>query len=130
MFEFTLSHLALLTLSILPLSSLASPAQLPRSSGIQWSQCDTTLVETVIETGYHGTVNCANLAVPLDYTNKTSNATIQLNILHVPLPSGRTKLGTVQLNYGGPGIVGRAELAATITTFQAYVHHSLQDCSI
>jgi hypothetical protein len=117
MFESTLRHLALL--SILPFLSLASPAQFPRSSGIQWSQCDNILVETAIETGYNGTINCANLTVPLDYTTKTSNATIQLNLLHVPVPSGRTKLGSVQLNYGGPGIVGRAELAATITTFQA-----------
>jgi hypothetical protein len=90
MFEFTLRHLALL--SILPFLSLASPAQFPRSSGIQWSQCDNILVETAIETGYNGTINCANLTVPLDYTTKTSNATIQLNLLHVPIPSGRTNL--------------------------------------
>jgi hypothetical protein len=120
MFLFNPRHLALL--SIFPLHAIASPTQFPRSSGIQWSQCDTALVNIATKAGYNGTINCANITVPLDYTDKLSNATIQLNLLHAPIPSGRTKLGTVQLNYGGPGLVGRAELARTLPLYQVYVY--------
>jgi hypothetical protein len=88
---------------------------------MQWSQCDSILTELSVLSGYNGTVNCANLTVPLGYTNNTSNATIELNFLHVPVSNGRSETGTVQLNYGGPGLAGRAELASSITIYQAYM---------
>ncbi|KAH7400966.1 hypothetical protein DE146DRAFT_654534 [Phaeosphaeria sp. MPI-PUGE-AT-0046c] len=107
-----------LALCSLPFSTLvlAAPFQ-GRSSGIQWGPCDASLEAFKVAGGYNGTINCANLTVPLDYTNKSSNATIDLNLLRIPAPKGKSK-GSLQFNFGGPGLVARSQLAQQVLTWQ------------
>ena len=55
-------------------------------------------------------VQCADLTVPLDYSAKKSNSTLTLELLRVPALKKPSK-GSVLFNYGGPGQVGRMQLA-------------------
>ena len=73
-----------------------------------------------VKGGYNGTIDCAKLTVPLDYTNKSSNATIDLNLVRVPVATGKKK-GTLQFNFGGPGIAGRSRLVSSAGNWQVYV---------
>jgi hypothetical protein len=118
----TLRQLALYS-SILTSLVLAAPLKgehlAKRTAGILWGACDAYFEELKVKGGYNGPIHCANLTVPLDYTNKSSSATIQLNLIKAPVPGGNSK-GTVQFNFGGPGIVGRESLAPAISTYQAY----------
>jgi hypothetical protein len=115
-----------LTLWSAVISSLVTAAPLEEnqrsalSPGILWGACDGSLEALKVAGGYNGTIDCANLTVPLDYTNSSSSATIQLNLLHIQVPNGKSK-GTVQINLGGPGIPGRSDLASRISIFQTYV---------
>lgn len=118
MIPFSARYLALYSLPFAPLV-LAAPSK-ARSSGIQWGPCDAELEATKVTGGYNGTIHCAKLAVPLDYTNKTCNATIDLDLVRVPVPIGKSK-GTLQFNFGGPGIAGRPQLVKQATTWQVYV---------
>jgi hypothetical protein len=120
MFLVSARYLALCSLPFAPLV-LAAPLQ-SRSSGIQWGPCDATLEATKVESGYNGTISCAKLPVPLDYTNKTSNATIDLDLVRVLVAAGESK-GTLQFNFGGPGIAGRSRIVSSAATWQVYVWH-------
>lgn len=104
-------------LPLLAASSLAVPLNNTQTPNIKWLPCDASLERIKTASGYNGTINCANLTVPLDYTNPSSNATIELNLLHVPLQKGQSK-GTVQLNFGGPGLEARMTLAESIEIYQ------------
>lgn len=89
-----------------------------RSTGIQWGPCDDAIQAVVKASNYTGTTGCATLTVPLDYTNKSLNATVPLNLFYAPSPAGNSK-GTVQFNFGGPGLPGRTELASQIAIWQS-----------
>jgi hypothetical protein len=89
-----------------------------RATGIQWGSCDDTIQAVVKAGNYNGTIGCANLTVPLDYTNKSLDATVPLNLFYVPVPAGKSK-GTIQFNFGGPGLPGRTELASQIAVWQS-----------
>ena len=64
-----------------------------RSNSLQWGPCNlnTTLP-----------VQCAKLAVPLDYTDKSCNKTLDLDVIKYPAQKGPSK-GSIMLNFGGPG---------------------------
>lgn len=85
------------TFSTLFLLSVASGSTLrhhtSRDSGIKWGPCklNTTLP-----------VQCAKLPVPLDYTDKSSNQTLDLDLIRYPAQNGPSK-GSILLNFGGPG---------------------------
>jgi len=53
--------------------------------------------------------SCANLTVPLDYTAKESTKTLDLQILRVAAKK-TPALGSIILNFGGPGVDGRTQL--------------------
>ncbi|CAI6339917.1 unnamed protein product [Periconia digitata] len=88
---------------------------------INWGQCSPELEES---NGANVTIQCACLAVPLDYTNHSNKATIDLELLRVPALRGPNK-GSILLNFGGPGGDGRHSLANTSTQYSVasnYVH--------
>jgi hypothetical protein len=61
---------------------------------------------------------CAALSVPLDYTAQDWNKTLPLRLLKIQ--AKRTPvLGTIILNFGGPGVAGRTQLAAAGDDLQA-----------
>jgi pimeloyl-ACP methyl ester carboxylesterase len=55
-------------------------------------------------------MDCGTLLVPLDYTNTSSNATLELQLARIPALS-RPSRGSIQFNFGGPGEPGRPLLA-------------------
>lgn len=59
------------------------------------------------------TIQCANISVPLDYTRERSNSTLTLELLRAPAQKQPSK-GSVLFNFGGPGLVGRSQLAQTL----------------
>ena len=73
------------------------------SSVVKWSACNTTEVTSPLP------IQCANLNVPLDYTNLSSNATLSLQLARVPASIQPSK-GSILLNFGGPGGTGRDSL--------------------
>lgn len=54
-------------------------------------------------------IECATLKVPLDYTDKKRNETIDLELQRVKA-KGKSR-GSVLLNFGGPGDTGVQDIA-------------------
>jgi len=76
-----------------------------RYEEIQWRPCNFSSSAIALPT------LCANLTVPLDYTDKSSQETWPLELIKVSALKGPSK-GTVFLNYGGPGDSGLTSLPA------------------
>lgn len=76
---------------------------------IQWGTCTDNFGSLL-------PVDCGTLLVPLDYT-VTSNETYTLDLLRVPATVQPAK-GSIVLNFGGPGEVGRATLAGYAALLQ------------
>ncbi|KAL8801968.1 MAG: hypothetical protein Q9200_006754 [Gallowayella weberi] len=62
-------------------------------------------------------LTCGTLAVPLDYTNTTSNATLELQLVKVSAVK-YPKKGSILFNPGGPGAGGRDLIAASAVPLQ------------
>jgi len=71
----------------------------------EWGKCEGLSVVDEVP----GTV-CGNFSVPLDYTNESSNETIILELAKVPATNPEPYLGSILLNFGGPGGAGRQGL--------------------
>lgn len=63
---------------------------------LQWSACD-------------GLFQCANAAVPLDYT-QPHGARITLSVVKLPAAGPAHRIGSLFVNFGGPGTGGVSEL--------------------
>ena len=73
---------------------------------IQWGPCTD-----IAASGERGPpFECGNFTVPLDYTNLHANETLQLRLLRVPAAVQPAR-GSIQLNFGGPGLESRGSLA-------------------
>jgi hypothetical protein len=81
-----------------------------RSQNIQWGPCDPILES---QRSLDLPIDCANLKVPLDYTDANSTATITLELVRVRAARAPSQ-GSILFNYGGPGEVGRANLLKTM----------------
>ncbi|KAI0892441.1 alpha/beta-hydrolase [Annulohypoxylon nitens] len=92
----------ILQLSLFTLS-LAKPYP---ASKLQWGPCNKTEVPSNVP------VQCSTLHVPLDYTDKTSNETLQLDLVKVLAPV-KTSKGSILFNFGGPGGTARNEIGVT-----------------
>ncbi|GAM42077.1 hypothetical protein TCE0_043f15723 [Talaromyces pinophilus] len=90
------------------LSSLLAAAH--ATTVVQWGTCTDNFGSLL-------PVDCGTLLVPLDYT-VTSNETYTLDLLRVPATIQPAK-GSIVLNFGGPGEVGRSTLAGYATLLQA-----------
>lgn len=80
---------------------------------VAWGPCTEFLLTPPLP------VQCANLTVPLDYTRPDANETLTLKLTRVPALT-KSK-GSILLNFGGPGVAGRAELAFGGNLYQAFV---------
>lgn len=74
-------------------------------SSIKWVDCPVPLANLSVLP-----LNCAQFAVPLDYTDKSSNETVKLDLIRVPATK-QPALGSILLNYGGPGLTSLATTA-------------------
>ncbi|WP_371680589.1 alpha/beta hydrolase [Streptomyces sp. NBC_01276] len=71
---------------------------------IDWGRCPS---------GYPASMRCGHLDVPLDYTDP-AKGTVALAVARRPA-TGRHRLGSLVLNYGGPGGAGLPSLAKGLT---------------
>ncbi|CAI4212347.1 unnamed protein product [Parascedosporium putredinis] len=55
--------------------------------------------------------SCSKLNVPLDYTDKSSNKTLELDLIKYPAQNGPSQ-GSILLNFGGPGQDGLNSMVA------------------
>ncbi|KAF2671605.1 hypothetical protein BT63DRAFT_397980 [Microthyrium microscopicum] len=105
-----------ITANALSLPSLNDNVFLTRSNVIHWGPCDTSFETAKPIPSYP--IDCANLTVPLDYTNPNSTATINLELLRIPAYK-KPSNGSILFNFGGPGDDGRMSLAAGLDRFLA-----------
>lgn len=93
------------------LSTSAAPTLRHEDAGrqLQWTPCK-------IDWGFfaadiHVELDCATLNVPLDHTNLTSNKMLPLQLAKVNATKAPF-LGSIILNFGGPGESGIQDLAS------------------
>lgn len=91
-----------------------SPPQQPESQGnrgINWQACpELNQNITILNQVQGSTFDCAHIEVPLDYTDETSEQ-LQLDLFKVNATE-EPVLGSVLINFGGPGGTGVENLAA------------------
>ena len=102
------STLLFFFLTISEATALRSRQIKPRAAGIQWSPCPQILNDY---DPYNRTFQCGTLEVPLDYTDKSSDKTLSLEIIKVPALK-KPKLGSILFNWGGPGGDGLVNMAS------------------
>ncbi len=100
--------LSLLLFVPLLLTVVAQPTS--STPSITWTDCklNTTL-----------SITCGTLPVPLDYTDDSSNETLDLQLVRLKAVNQPNK-GSVLFNPGGPGIGGRNFLIEVGEAFQMY----------
>ena len=89
-----------------PEPSVPPPQAAPEPLGVngavpprlQWSRC-------------HGSFQCATATVPLDY-NQPHGATITLPVVRLPAADPAGRIGSLFVNFGGPGTGGVGELVS------------------
>ncbi|KAI1409287.1 TAP-like protein-domain-containing protein [Hypoxylon sp. FL1857] len=86
--------LAPIILWITAQGSTAATIRRDNYPGIQWGPCDIDTKGLPVQ--------CAKLTVPLDYTDKSSNRTLDLDVIKYPAQK-QPKRGSIILNFGGPG---------------------------
>ena len=93
----------ILALTALGLSTVAG------ANGINFQPCPELNANITAANGVEGTpFDCAKLSVPLDYTNPQS-APLELDVFRVNA-TAEPVLGTVLINFGGPGGTGAENL--------------------
>lgn len=100
-----------LLLSLVPHASKAATVRRSNNTEIKWGPCklNTTLP-----------VQCAQLSVPLDYTNKSCSDTLNLDLIKYPAQK-QPKRGSILLNFGGPGQDGLESMLAYAELMGPYV---------
>lgn len=88
----------------------AAPGPAPSTTGsVRWGECPDRPVPEGMR--------CGTLAVPLDHDDP-AKGTIRVALARIPASApGRRPLGSLLLNFGGPGGRGTASLAADPKTF-------------
>jgi len=78
--------------------------QVAQCQKIKWGNCTDVFVFEKVP------LTCANLSVPLDYTDLKSNKSLGLQLVRVPAVKKPSR-GSILFNFGGPGGDGRRELS-------------------
>lgn len=94
--------LQLYLLAVVHATSIGQGIHRSRSQEIEWRPCELKGATTP--------VSCGNLSVPLDYTNKQSNATLTLELFRIPATSNPSHR-SILFNFGGPGDSGVRDFA-------------------
>jgi len=103
----TPGHIAA-TAAVLTLAAQTVAAQ----QKITWGPCtDHNVTNT--------NLTCGTLFVPLDYTDKSSNATLQLDLMKLPATKQPFK-GSILFNFGGPGVAGRDSFLGQAASLNKY----------
>ena len=84
-----------------------------QQNGITWTVCP----QEINQLDPNKTFECGTLSVPLDYSDKSSNKKINLDIIRVPAVK-RPKKGSIFFNWGGPGGDGLHSMAGAASNVQ------------
>lgn len=96
----------------IPLSFMAF-AQLTLSlAKVNWTACNADEFNTT------SAIQCSAIRVPLDYTDPELSKTIALELVKIPALVQPSR-GSIQLNFGGPGVPTRAAAVAIGPLLQA-----------
>lgn len=107
----------------LGLAAVASAASLPpRRHQIDWTPC---VNDTDKGIKFPPRIQCATLSVPLDYTDKKSNARTLVELNRLPAVKTPSS-GSILVNFGGPGQSGTKGLIKIGEVMQAYGHVPLR----
>jgi hypothetical protein len=112
--RFSISLLSLAALAETVRSVLLDPARPPPESRIQWTPCPAALN---VHDAHKRTFQCGILAVPLDYSDSSSNQTLNLDIIKIPAIKDPKK-GSILFNWGGPGGDGLNNMARLSSVVQ------------
>lgn len=85
-----------------------------RSEGLNWGPCEG------LDNSDELPVQCTGLVVPLDYANDAGNESLELNLIKYPAQV-KPKLGTIIMNFGGPGQDGLNSMLAYAPIQAPYV---------
>ncbi|KAF5125758.1 Tripeptidyl aminopeptidase [Metarhizium anisopliae] len=96
---------------LLASAAQASPLAESQQNRLKWSPCEIANATVPLE--------CGTLTVPLDYTNKTANATLQLQLQRAPAKQKSKSTKSILLNFGGPGADGVEDFAYFAKRMQA-----------
>lgn len=77
----------------------AAPVTSLQAGSIVWGPCSS---EFNSHSHSAAPISCASLPVPLDYTDETSNKTLDLQLLRWPAKDGPSNQSVI-FNFGGPG---------------------------
>ena len=107
--------------TIIPLTALAVAAtaaarpheQGDDSHGIEWAACPPEVEEIASLP-----VQCANISVPLDYTDAENGKTHTLELIKAPVQNA-TSVGSIIFNFGGPGAEGLVNMATNGVVYAA-----------
>ena len=107
--------------SLIPLTALAAAAtatarpheQRDDSYGIEWAACPPEVEEIATIP-----VKCANISVPLDYTDADNGKTHTLELIKAPAQN-TTAEGSIIFNFGGPGAEGLVNMATNGVVYAA-----------
>ncbi|WP_329380982.1 alpha/beta hydrolase [Streptomyces sp. NBC_01351] len=87
---------------------LAALGAAPAPGGLRWGACP--------EAGVPDGMRCASIDVPLDYEGKAAGS-VRLALGRIPATDQRRRIGSLVLNFGGPGAPGIATLAGDPKAF-------------
>ena len=101
---------------------IAAAAATPQE--IRWApSCDQVFLNATTAPN-----ECGNLTVPLDYGESNSSKTLELRLLKIPATKQPAD-GTIIVNFGGPGVSGRLDMATTGVRLFKYVSSGDSRCS-
>ena len=96
-------------------SATSGPTSAPSASTVAWSTCSDDLLGGTVDSSI---VDCATLAVPLDYT-QPDGKTIDIAMIRWPAPKGAKRIGSLLINPGGPGGSGQDFLTGIVSRNEA-----------
>lgn len=99
-------------------TTIASPLDSRKDQDIQWRPCPEEGPEAAIYATTQIKIECGVLAVPLDWTSPESEAKHNISLVKVPAPKQPAK-GSIQFNFGGPGVAGKRGLLPFAEVYQA-----------
>jgi hypothetical protein len=96
------------------IQALSLPEVQAPGTNIKWAPCPQALNKF---DPHNRTLQCGTLDVPLDYTDKTSDLKLSLDIIKIPALR-EPKRGSILFNWGGPGGTGLLDMAVMSSTVQ------------
>ncbi len=111
-----LCHLVVLLALLTACAGSASPPSAPGTSATGIPGTNGAPVPRIAWRACGGAFQCATVAVPLDYRHPTG-PTITLGMVRLPALDPAHRIGTLAVNYGGPGTAGTSSLRRLAARF-------------